>query len=69
MINWINENKDWFFSGGGVVFLGWLGTIIFNKNKKDNNGQSISSGKNSINNQAGRDLSVTYQKDGDPDEK
>lgn len=70
MMNWINENKEWFFSGGGVVFLGWLASYLLSENKKENKDeQKISSGKNSKNYQAGRDLFVTSQKDGYPDEK
>lgn len=63
MLNWLNENKEWIFSGGGVVFVSWLGALFFNKKKNDSKGQRISSGKNSKNYQSGRDINITERSD------
>lgn len=65
MWEWLNENKEWLFSGGGVVFIGYVGTRFFRKNKEDLNKQSIESGKNSKNYQAGRDISIKEGSDTD----
>jgi len=63
MLNWLNENREWLFSGGGVIILGWLGTRIFKKPEKDNNVQHIKSGKNSHNYQSGRDINISEKSD------
>jgi predicted tellurium resistance membrane protein TerC len=52
MMHWINENKEWLFSGVGLVVLGWIFNLIFNKKKdKKENGNTFtqSSGDNSTN--------------------
>lgn len=64
----LNENKEWLFSGGGVVFLGWIGTRMFKKNKRENGEvrkQNIKAGDNSKNYQSGRDISITESRDTD----
>lgn len=61
MINWIMENKEWLFSGLGILIITSIfGVIKFslNKNKdKDNRGQCINQrqngGEGSINVQIG----------------
>lgn len=64
----LNENKEWLFSGGGVVFLGWIGTRMFKKSKRENGEvrkQNIKAGDNSKNYQSGRDISITESRDTD----
>lgn len=64
----LNENKEWLFSGGGVVLLGWIGTRMFKKNKRENGEvrkQNIKAGDNSKNYQSGRDISITESRDTD----
>lgn len=33
MIEWMINNKEWFFSGIGVVVLGWIVNFIFARNR------------------------------------
>ncbi|MQR86398.1 hypothetical protein GFV16_10785 [Bacillus megaterium] len=33
MMHWINDNKEWLFSGVGLVALGWIAKLIFYKKK------------------------------------
>ncbi|PKO81787.1 MAG: hypothetical protein CVU19_05245 [Betaproteobacteria bacterium HGW-Betaproteobacteria-13] len=54
---WAFKNKEWLFSGIGVVFIGWVGQLIFNKSS-DSSTQTIRSGDGSINIQGGRDVTV-----------
>lgn len=63
MIEWINNNKEWVFSGVGLFVLTLIATIIkFLKNRKNqkkekrNIEQTILMGSN--NNQAGGDIHV-----------
>lgn len=52
MVYWINENKEWLFSGVGLVVLGWIFKLFFNKkkDKKENSNTFIQrSGDNSTN--------------------
>ncbi|MFF2853500.1 hypothetical protein [Peribacillus sp. NPDC058002] len=63
-MSWINDNKDWIFSGVGVVLgSGLLGLIFRNikiKNQEKNTpNQSIKSGNDSNNIQGGNDVKVT----------
>lgn len=69
MLNWLNENKEWLFSGGGVALFGWIGTRIFKRKSNGNNNQRIKTGEKSKNYQSGRDLIINNSKDGDSDEK
>lgn len=52
MMHWINDNKEWFFSGVGVVIISGIFKLIFDR-KKDTEGKSITytqhSGNNSTN--------------------
>lgn len=65
-MQWIVDNVEWLFGGIGVAVLGGIVGLIF---KKKDYTQKIESGKKSKNNQAGRDLTITSQKDGDSNEK
>ncbi|CAH1054026.1 hypothetical protein [Paenibacillus pseudetheri] len=60
-MNWIADNKDWIFSGVGVMALGIIGFFVkrFLDKEKKQSGQSISSGNNSNNIQGGNDVNVT----------
>lgn len=61
MLEWINDNKEIVFSGLGtaiVVFL--LGKIFVSKSVSS---QKQSSGKESINIQAGGDVNIVDRKD------
>lgn len=58
---WITENKEWLFSGGGVVVVAWVVRLIFKKDSASST-QSIRAGNDSINVQAGRDVSVVTSK-------
>lgn len=62
-MEWINQNKEWLFSGIGAVVLG--GVFSFFKKKKDNSGkanQSIESGDNSQNYQSGNDMTINEKR-------
>ena len=61
MIDWLVNNKEWFFSGVGVLILTWLGAWLFHRKKEL--GQSQSSGPNSINIQAGNDVKIGSKND------
>lgn len=54
---WAFKNKEWLFSGIGVVVIGWVGQLIFKKSN-DSSTQNIRSGAGSINVQGGRDVTV-----------
>ncbi len=53
---WVIENKEWLFSGAGLAIASWLGRIIYRR-KQEVSTQEMSSGNDSINIQAGRDIS------------
>ncbi len=55
MLNYIAENKQWLFSGLGIVLLGWIIKFIFFRNKPT---QVQKSGKDSISIQAGGDVNI-----------
>ena len=52
----ILNNKEWLFSGVGIVIVGVILRVFF-KTKPGSN-QTIKSGKNSKNIQAGRDIHI-----------
>jgi len=56
-VSWIIDNKDWLFSGAGVVVVLWALRLIFKKTFKSSS-QIIRSGNNSTNIQAGRDVKI-----------
>ena len=55
------QNKEWLFSGGGIALLAWIGRILFTKRNASSE-QTISSGDNSKNIQAGRDVNIRTTK-------
>lgn len=58
---WMNENKEWFFSGAGFAVLSasfWTLRRVF-KSRSESLTQSIRSGDNSTNTQAGRDINFS----------
>lgn len=61
-VSWIIDNKEWLFSGAGLVVIGWLVRLIFKKRNGSIN-QNIHSGDNSINLQAGKDVNIGSKKD------
>ncbi len=54
---WCISNKEWFFSGGGVVLVSLVGRILF-KRMRESSTQTIRSGDRSNNVQAGRDVYI-----------
>ena len=65
---WVIDNKEWLFSGGGIVLLAWLGRIFF-KRMQASSAQTIRSGDSSNNVQAGRDVNIGTKKKGNDAEK
>lgn len=57
LVTWVNDNKEWLFSGVGAVVAGWV-VRLFAKNKSTSSTQTIRSGDNSINITAGRDVNI-----------
>lgn len=55
MIELILNNKEWLFSGLGIVILSIIFKVFFNKN---NNKQIQKSGKKSTNYQSGKDINI-----------
>lgn len=64
LIAWLTENKQWVFSGAGIVVLGWVGRLIFKKCSASSS-QVIRSGDSSTNIQAGRDIKIGKKNDND----
>lgn len=54
---WVIKNKEWLFSGIGVVVIGWIVQLIFKKSNSSST-QTIRSGDGSTNVQGGRDVNV-----------
>lgn len=60
MLDWILKNKEWIFSGvGATVFAGLAAWILRRPTPPS---QSQSSGNNSINMQAGKDIDLRGRK-------
>lgn len=57
ILAWVIDNKEWLFSGVGIVIFGGLMRLILKKTFSSSS-QSIRSGVNSINLQAGRNLNI-----------
>lgn len=55
-IQWLGTNKEWIFSGVGVVLVAWIGRVIFQG--RQTSSQEIRSGDKSSNIQAGRDIRI-----------
>lgn len=56
-VSWIIKNKEWLFSGVGLVVAAWLARLIFKKINASSS-QTIRAGNNSTNIQAGRDVGM-----------
>ncbi|MCP5250452.1 MAG: hypothetical protein R3E36_12370 [Nitrosomonas sp.] len=56
-VAWVIKNKDWLFSGAGVVVVVWMLRFIFKKTFESSS-QTIHSGNSSTNIQAGRDVNI-----------
>lgn len=59
-ISFLFDNKEWLFSGGGLVLLAWVYRVFFKK-KQTASTQSIRSGDGSTNIQSGRDVNIGKQ--------
>lgn len=55
-MQWILDNKEWLFSGIGVLIISVFLGFIFRK--KTDIKQTQKSGKNSTNYQSGRDINI-----------
>jgi|GEM_PF-585551 len=60
-IDWVVNNKEWLFSGVGLVVLTWMGRLIYKKNFVSSS-QTIRAGDSSTNIQAARDINVGTNK-------
>ena len=56
-VAWVIDNKEWLFSGFGLVVVAWVGRLIFKKTYASSS-QTIRSGDSSTNVQAGRDVRI-----------
>lgn len=59
MMGWIIDNREWVFSGIGVLVLSTVGGFILKNKEKKNVSQSINSGNNSTNIQGGDNTTIT----------
>lgn len=59
--SWVIENKEWLFSGVGLVILAWIVRKLFRRTR-DTSSQAIRAGDNSANIQAGRDVNIKATK-------
>ena len=59
-MQWILDNKEWLFSGLGIVVI-TIAISLFSK--KDKSKQTQKSGKNSTNYQAGGDINIGNNND------
>ena len=66
---WVIDNKEWLFSGVGLVVVAWVGRLIFKKKTYASSTQTIRSGDSSTNVQAGRDVNIATKKMGNDVEK
>jgi hypothetical protein len=57
-LDWILENKEWLFSGVGIVMISSVLGIIFKSKKSPN--QNIEAGNGSNNVQGGKNVTVTF---------
>ncbi len=61
IITYLCGNKEWLFSGAGLVGIAWLFRIIFNKRQAASS-QTIQAGNESTNVQGGRDVHINIDK-------
>jgi len=59
---WILDNKEWLFSGVGIVIIAWVFRLFYKQ--RQTSSQTIKSGDNSTNIQAGRDINMTSKDKG-----
>lgn len=57
-MDWIIENKEWLFSGIGVVCITTIGSVLFKRKKDSKVNQNIKSGSHSINIQSSSNVDV-----------
>lgn len=62
-VAWVIDNKQWLFSGVGLVVVAWVGRLIFKKRYASST-QIIRSGDSSTNVQVGRDVNIGTKKKG-----
>lgn len=67
-VAWVINNKEWLFSGAGLVVVAWIGRLIFKKRHASST-QTIRSGDSSTNVQAGRDVSIGTKKRNDVEDE
>ena len=58
-LEWVLGNKEWLFSGVGVVILGLLWRFVWRRSEAPSQTQSQRSGAGSHNIQAGRDVNIS----------
>lgn len=58
-MNWINENKEWIFSGVGVVIITFILNYFF---KEKSISKKQKSGKKSKNYQSGENITISNKK-------
>lgn len=63
-IHLVLNNKEWLFSGVGVLAISWVGRHFY-KQRQTTSSQKILSGNNSTNLQSGRDINFGTRKKGD----
>ncbi|WP_228052530.1 hypothetical protein [Nodosilinea sp. LEGE 07298] len=56
LMQWFNDNKEWVFSGIGLSVIGLIWKFFFKDKSSSSRSQTIRSGRNSTNFQAGRDI-------------
>ena len=57
MSAWVFSNKEWLFSGIGVMVFAWVVQVIFKKTNASST-QTIRSGDGSTNIQGGRNVNI-----------
>lgn len=67
-VAWVINNKEWLFSGVGLVVVAWVGRLVFKKTYASST-QTIRSGDSSTNVQSGRDVNIAMKKKGNDVEK
>ena len=67
IIDWLDANKQWIFSGIGVAIIAFIIRLIFNRRQTKK--QIQQSGDNSINIQVGDNLNIHTQETDDEGSK
>ncbi len=66
-LTWVIDNKEWIFGGIGVAAI--TGVIALLKRRQNGLTQRQTSGANSTNVQAGRDINLSWGRSGADDER